>query len=41
MAAGVFDTLHDMEWAVGLMDARAPAPKERGPYKKCQAENSN
>lgn len=34
MAAGVSDTLHDMEWIVGLIDARAPEPKERGPYKK-------
>jgi IS1 family transposase len=34
MAAGVTDTLHDMEWIVGLIDAAAPAPKKRGPYKK-------
>ncbi|MEX0759650.1 MAG: IS1 family transposase, partial [Tistlia sp.] len=34
MAAGVTDTLHDMEWIVGLIDARAPEPKPRGPYKK-------
>lgn len=34
MAAGVSDTLHDMEWIVALIDARAPAPKKRGPYKK-------
>ncbi len=33
MAAGVSDTLHDMEWIVGLIDARAPTPKKRGPYK--------
>jgi len=38
MAAGVSDTLHDMEWIVGLIDAKAPAPKKRGPYKK---RNSN
>ncbi len=38
MAAGVSDTLHDMEWVVSLIDARAPAPKKRGPYKK---RNSN
>lgn len=31
MAAGVSDTLHDMKWVVGLIDARAP--KKRGPYK--------
>ena len=43
MAAGVSDTLHDMEFIVGLIDANAPAPKKRGPYKtkKVQAENSN
>lgn len=41
MAAGVSDTLHDMEWIVSLIDARAPAPKKRGPYKKRQPENSN
>ena len=34
MAAGVSDTMHDMEWIVNLIDARAPAPKKRGPYKK-------
>ena len=38
MAAGVTDTLHDMEWIVGLIDANTPAPKKRGPYKK---RNSN
>ena len=34
MAAGIDSTLHDMEWIVGLMDARAPKPGPRGPYKK-------
>jgi len=34
MAAGVSDTLHDVEWIVGLIDARAEPPKKRGPYKK-------
>lgn len=34
MAAGVSDTLHDMEWIVSLIDARAPKPGPRGPYKK-------
>ena len=33
MAAGVSETLHDMEWVIGLIDARAPEPKKRGPYK--------
>ncbi|MCA3441489.1 MAG: IS1 family transposase [Rhodobacter sp.] len=34
MAAGVTNTLHDMAWLVGIIDAAAPAPKPRGPYKK-------
>lgn len=34
MEAGISDTLHDAEWIVGLMDARAPKPKKRGLYKK-------
>jgi hypothetical protein len=34
MAAGVSDTLRDTAWIVGLIDANAPAPKKRGPYKK-------
>lgn len=38
MAAGVSDTLRDMEWIVGLIDARAPKPGPRGSYKK---DNSN
>lgn len=40
MAAGISDTLRDMEWIVGLIDARAPAPKKRGPY-KTKKQNSN
>ncbi|WP_227421614.1 IS1 family transposase [Pacificispira spongiicola] len=38
MAAGVADTLHDMEWIVSLIDARAPKPGPRGPYKKNLSE---
>ena len=38
MSVGVSDTLHDMEWIVGSIDAIAPAPKTRGSYKK---RNSN
>jgi len=34
MAAGVTNTLHDMTWLVGIIDAAAAAPKPRGPYKK-------
>ena len=41
MDVGVSDTLHDMEWIVGLIDAKPPAPKYHGPYKKRQAANSN
>jgi len=39
MAAGVTDTLHDMEWLVGLIDAAAPKPGPRGSYRK--KDNSN
>ena len=31
MAVGISDTLRDMEWIVGLIDARTPAPKKPGP----------
>ncbi len=34
MAAGISDTLRDVKWIVGLIDARAPTPGPRGPYKK-------
>jgi IS1 family transposase len=34
MAAGISDTVRDMEWIVGLIDARAAKPGKRGPYKK-------
>lgn len=34
MAAGISDTLHDMEWIVGLIDARAPKPNRPKSYKK-------
>ena len=34
MAAGVTDTLRDVEWIVSLIDARAPKPGPRGPYRK-------
>jgi len=34
MAAGVTDTLWSMEDVVALMDAAAPKPGRRGPYKK-------
>ena len=34
MAAGVTDTLRDMEWIASLIDALAPKPGPRKPYKK-------
>ena len=39
MAAGITDTLHDMEWIVSLIDARAPKPGRPKTYKT--RENSN
>ena len=36
--AGISDTVRDFEWIVELIDARAPKPGPRGPYKK---KNSN
>ena len=41
MAAGLTDRLWDIEDLVALVDAKEPAPKKRGPYKKRQPENSN
>ena len=37
MAAGVTDTLHDMEWIVGLIDARAAKPRRPATY--CKISN--
>ena len=37
MAAGVTDTLRDMEWIVSLIDARALKPGPRGSDKKGSA----
>jgi hypothetical protein len=34
MAAGISDTLHDIEWIAGLVEAAAPKPEPRGPYRK-------
>jgi IS1 family transposase len=41
MQAGLSDTVRDLDWVVGLIDANTPAPKLRGPYKKRTAEISN
>ena len=43
MAAGLSETLHDVEWIVGLIDARTPKPGPRGSYKKRtkKSDNSN
>ncbi len=34
LAAGVASDLRDVEWIVSLIDARAPKPRPRGPYRK-------
>ena len=39
MAAGVDERLRDMKWIVGLIDARAPKPSPRGPYRKREISN--
>ncbi len=39
MEAGISDTLHDFEWIVGLVDAKAPKPGRPKTYKK--KNNSN
>lgn len=41
MAAGICDTLMTWEQIVEAMDADAPKPGPRGPYKKTSEENSN
>jgi IS1 family transposase len=41
MAAGLTDRLWSMEDIVAAMDAVAPKPGRRGPYKKRAVENSN
>ena len=39
MAAGISDTLRDMEWIVDLIDARAAKPKRPATYRKRQISN--
>ena len=41
MAAGLSDTLRDVDWIVELVEARDPKPGPRGPYKKRQTAVSN
>ena len=41
MAAGLSDTVMDWADLLAVMDAEAPKPGPRGPYKKREAENSN
>lgn len=41
MVAGVTETLHDMEWIVSLIDARAPKLGPRGPYKARKEAQKN
>jgi IS1 family transposase len=41
MAAGVSNTLRDMNWIVDLIDARAPVATKRGSYKKRDERISN
>ena len=41
MASGLTDTLRDVNWIVGMVDARATKPGPRGQYKKRQPEISN
>lgn len=41
MEAGINDTVRDVEWIVGLIYARKPVSKKRGPYKPRKKDNSN
>ena len=39
MAAGVDSRLRDIEWIVGLIDARAPKPNRPRTYRKREISN--
>ena len=41
MAAGVTDTLYDMDWLVELVEARDPQPGPRGPYRRERKKRSD
>lgn len=41
MEAGLDHTVRDPEWIIGLIDARAPKSKPRGPHKKRAKKDSN
>ena len=41
MASGLCETLLDVDWIVGLIEARETKPGPRGPYKKRQPDISN
>ena len=41
MASGLSETLRDVNWIVGLIEARETEPGPRGPYEKRQPEISN
>ena len=41
MASGLSETLLDVDWIVGLIEARETKPGPRGPYKKRQPAISN
>ena len=38
MAAGLADTQYGLDWIVGLIDTKTPAPGPRGPYKPRKAK---
>lgn len=40
MAAGLSDTVRDVDWIVGMIDASAPKPGPRGPYKQVRIEGT-